>query len=45
MPFERGSQRVDRGNGFKPMTVLTRMEEITFEVPQVSAKIYLNMKI
>jgi transposase-like protein len=35
MPYERSSQRVDQANGFKPKTVLTRMGEITFEVPQV----------
>jgi putative transposase len=35
MPYERSAQRVDQANGFKPKTVLTRMGEITFEVPQV----------
>ena len=27
------AQRIDQANGFKPKTVLTRMGEITFEVP------------
>ena len=35
MPYERSAQRVDQANGYKPKTVLTRMGEITFEVPQV----------
>lgn len=34
-PFERSAQRVDYANGFKPKTMLTRMGEITFDVPQV----------
>ena len=34
-PYERTSQRVDHANGLKPKTMLTRMGEITFEVPQV----------
>ena len=34
-PYERSAQRVDYANGYKPKTVLTRMGEITFEVPQV----------
>lgn len=34
-PYERSAQRVDYANGFKPKTVLTRLGEITFEVPQV----------
>jgi putative transposase len=33
-PFERTAQRVDYANGFKPKTMLTRMGEITFDVPQ-----------
>jgi transposase-like protein len=33
-PFERSAQRVDYANGFKPKTMLTRMGEITFDVPQ-----------
>ena len=35
MPYERSAQRVDHSNGYKPKTMLTRMGEITFEVPQV----------
>lgn len=35
MPYERSAQRVDQANGCKPKTMLTRMGEITFEVPQV----------
>lgn len=35
MPYERSAQRVDQANGYKPKTMLTRMGEITFEVPQV----------
>ena len=34
-PYERSAQRVDYANGYKPKTVLTRVGEITFEVPQV----------
>ncbi len=34
-PHERTEQRVDRANGFKPKTVMTRVGEVTFEVPQV----------
>ena len=34
-PYERSAQRVDYANGYKNKTVLTRMGEITFEVPQV----------
>ena len=34
-PHERSSERTDYANGFKPKTVLTRVGEITFEVPQV----------
>lgn len=33
-PFERTAQRTDYANGFKPKTMLTRMGEITFDVPQ-----------
>jgi len=33
-PHERTAQRVDYANGFKPKTMLTRMGEVTFEVPQ-----------
>jgi len=35
MPYERSAQRVDQANGYKPKTMLTRMGEITFDVPQV----------
>ena len=34
-PHERSPQRLDYANGFKPKTVLTRMGELTFAVPQV----------
>lgn len=34
-PHERAEHRVDRANGFKPKTVMTRVGEITFDVPQV----------
>ncbi len=34
-PFERTEQRQGYANGFKPKTVLTRMGELTFSVPQV----------
>lgn len=34
-PHERTNERTDYANGFKPKTVLTRVGEITFEVPQV----------
>lgn len=34
-PHERTEQRVDRANGFKPKTVMTRVGEVTFDVPQV----------
>ena len=36
-PYERNDERRDHANGFKPKTVLTRMGEITFAVPQVRA--------
>lgn len=35
MPYERSAQRIDQANGYKSKTMLTRMGEITFEVPQV----------
>lgn len=35
MPYERSAQRQDYANGYKPKTVLTRVGEVTFEVPQV----------
>ena len=31
-PYERSAQRVDHANGYKDKTVLTRMDEVTFEV-------------
>lgn len=34
-PHERTADRVDRANGFKPKTVMTRVGEVTFAVPQV----------
>jgi transposase-like protein len=34
-PHERTSERTDHANGFKPKTVMTRVGELTFEVPQV----------
>lgn len=34
-PYERSSQRRDYANGFKSKTVLTRLGEIEFKVPQV----------
>ena len=35
MPYERSAQRIDQANGYEPKTMLTRMGDITFEVPQV----------
>lgn len=34
-PYERSADRTDYANGFKPKTVMTRVGELTFEVPQV----------
>jgi putative transposase len=34
-PYERCAQRVDHANGYKNKTMLTRVGEVTFEVPQV----------
>ena len=34
-PYELPAQRVDYANGYRDKTVLTRMGEVTFEVPQV----------
>jgi transposase-like protein len=34
-PYERCAERVDYANGYKSKTVLTRLGELTFEVPQV----------
>jgi transposase-like protein len=33
-PHERTAQRVDYANGYKPKTMLTRLGEVTFDVPQ-----------
>ena len=34
-PYERSAQRVDYANGYKSKTMLTRLGELTFEVPQM----------
>jgi len=34
-PHERTSERTDYANGFKPKTVMTRVGQLTFDVPQV----------
>ena len=34
-PYERSENRRDYANGFKPKTMLTRLGELTFQVPQV----------
>lgn len=34
-PHERTTERADYANGFKPKTVMTRVGELTFAVPQV----------
>ena len=34
-PHERTPERTDYANGFKPKTVMTRVGELTFDVPQV----------
>lgn len=34
-PHERSAERVDYANGFKPKTVMTRVGEVRFAVPQV----------
>jgi transposase-like protein len=34
-PYERAEERTDHANGFKPKTVMTRVGELTFAVPQV----------
>ncbi|WP_425355165.1 transposase [Pelomicrobium methylotrophicum] len=34
-PYERTETRRDSAPGFKPKTLLTRLGEVTFEVPQV----------
>ena len=44
MPYERSAQRVDQSNGYKSKTMLTRMGEITFEVPQVRSGGFLPQR-
>jgi transposase-like protein len=34
-PYERTQTRRDYANGYKPKTVLTKLGELAFEVPQV----------
>jgi len=34
-PYERSEERAGHANGFKPKTVVTRLGEVTFDVPQV----------
>lgn len=34
-PYERSSERVDHANGYKPKTAMTRLGNLTFDVPQV----------
>lgn len=34
-PYERSEERAGYAHGFKPKTVVTRLGEVTFEVPQV----------
>jgi putative transposase len=34
-PHERTAERIDYANGFKPKTVMTRVGQLTFDVPQV----------
>lgn len=34
-PHERTAERIDYANGFKPKTVMTRLGEQTFDIPQV----------
>ena len=35
MPYERIAQRADQADGYNAKTMLTRMGEITFQMPQV----------
>jgi transposase-like protein len=44
IPYERSAQRVGQANGYKPKTMLTRLGEITFEVPQDSGDNYLDTR-
>jgi len=34
-PHERTAERIDYANGYKPKTVMTRVGQLTFDVPQV----------
>lgn len=34
-PYERSEERSGYANGFKPKTLMTRLGELTFDVPQV----------
>jgi putative transposase len=34
-PYERSEERSGYANGFKPKTIMTRLGEVTFDVPQV----------
>lgn len=34
-PHQRTAERTDYANGFKPKTVMTRVGEVTFDIPQV----------
>lgn len=34
-PHQRTAERTDYANGFKPKTVMTRLGEVTFDIPQV----------
>jgi transposase-like protein len=34
-PYERREERTGHANGFKPKTVMTRLGEVAFEIPQV----------
>ena len=45
MPYERSAQRVDRANGYNAKTMLTRLGEITFEVPQVRSADFLPQRL
>ena len=43
-PYERSAQRVNYANGYKSKTVLTRLGELTFEVPQVRSGGFLPQR-
>jgi transposase-like protein len=38
-PYERTATRRDYANGYKPKTMLTRLGEVTFQVPKCAAAI------